>query len=201
MEDSIEEWLDSIQLTEYATLFRGFGFTELSHLYKLNEDLLVDIGITKRGHRTRILQRLPKIAEPTPSPGETTENVEHFLANRASHKSTTGGPLNPATANQHNDDIDTNKDKGDNHNSNSLAKSSRANGDNDGGSGSSSVPKINDILSGLLSVVGEGLNYATNYVVESNKRKQQKKQQLQQEKIYTIIRNRMNISIVRAIKN
>jgi len=39
-------------------------------------------------------------------------------------------------------------------------------------------PKINDILSGLLSVVGEGLSFATNYVQEQNKRKQQQTQQL-----------------------
>ena len=36
-------------------------------------------------------------------------------------------------------------------------------------------PDINDILSGLLNVVGEGLHFATNYVKENNKKKLQEK--------------------------
>ena len=34
-----------------------------------------------------------------------------------------------------------------------------------------SQPGVNDILTGLLNVVGEGLNFATNYVKEENERK------------------------------
>ncbi len=107
---------------------------------------------------------------------ETTEDIDHFLANRASRNKLTGGPLNPAASNatadqdrprinrrqsgqqpveqlplasprtSNNDDIEN------------LEKSARVADRDDEG------PKINDILSGLLSVVGEGLSFATNYV-------------------------------------
>ena len=97
----------------------------------------------------------------------------------------TGGPLNPARLTQENDqDRQRNtrqsgqqvlppkspaaKTSGTNYaatgnsprinNNESLEKSGRiADRDDEG-------PKINDILSGLLSVVGEGLSFATNYV-------------------------------------
>ena len=40
----------------------------------------------------------------------------------------------------------------------------------DGGSG---LPDVNEIISGLLNVVGEGLTIATNYVKEEHKRKKE----------------------------
>ena len=85
---------------------------------------------------------------------ETTEDADHFLVNRASHKSS-GGPLT-----QDRSTVDD------------FEKQPRNNDRDENG------PKINDILSGLLSVMGEGLNFATNYVQENNRRKQEEKEQL-----------------------
>ena len=51
----------------------------------------------------------------------------------------------------------------------SFSKSSRQSSDSPSSSGASGG--LNDILTGLLNVVGEGLSIATNYVREENKRK------------------------------
>ncbi|XP_070552605.1 arf-GAP with Rho-GAP domain, ANK repeat and PH domain-containing protein 1-like isoform X2 [Ptychodera flava] len=71
MAGTVLDWLDSIQLLEYGELFKETGYTDLKDLSVLNEELLVTMGITKRGHRNRILQRLPKVdhvEQPTPKP-------------------------------------------------------------------------------------------------------------------------------------
>ena len=39
--------------------------------------------------------------------------------------------------------------------------------------GNNALPGFNDVLSGLLNVVGEGLSFATNYVKEENERKKE----------------------------
>jgi len=96
---------------------------------------------------------------------DETNHEDHFLVNRASHNSNKGGPLNPATRSSDDDIRRSNNDD--------ISKRPRNNDRGD------SVPAINDILSGLLSVVGEGLNFATNYVQENNKRKQEQQQQQQ----------------------
>ena len=78
--------------------------------------------------------------------------------NRASHNSNKGGPLNPATRSSDDDIRRSNNDDIRRPNNDDISKRPRNNDRGD------SVPAINDILSGLLSVVGEGLNFATNYV-------------------------------------
>ena len=69
-----------------------------------------------------------------------------------------------------------------------LAKQPRTGDDHQSETGSNGIPDVNDLLSGLLNVVGEGLNLATNYVKEERKRK---KSQAEQEKINSL-RTRIN---------
>eukprot|EP00090_Calanus_glacialis_P024763 TRINITY_DN3845_c0_g1_i2.p1 TRINITY_DN3845_c0_g1~~TRINITY_DN3845_c0_g1_i2.p1 ORF type:complete len:1336 (-),score=262.38 TRINITY_DN3845_c0_g1_i2:474-4481(-) len=87
--------------------------------------------------------------------GETEDDSDHFLSHEAPLK--IGGPLNHGRSSV--DGIDQD-------NTRLLKKSNRR---------ADPGPDINDILSGLLNVVGEGLHIATNYVQENNKRKQQEK--------------------------
>jgi len=87
--------------------------------------------------------------------GVTEDDSDHFLSHKAPLK--TGGPLNQGRSSV--DGIEQD-------NTRLLKKSNRR---------ADPGPDINDILSGLLNVVGEGLHIATNYVQENNKRKQQEK--------------------------
>ena len=92
--------------------------------------------------------------------GEIDPDLDHFLSREAPLKS--GGPLNTtgrskADEAQNRMDVVGNDD---------LQKSDRR---------AEPGPDINDILSGLLNVVGEGLHFATNYVKENNKKKLQEK--------------------------
>jgi len=91
--------------------------------------------------------------------GVTEDDDDHFLSHRAPLK--TGGPLNQGRSSV--DGIEQDNTK--------LLKKSNRRAD--------AGPDINDILSGLLNVVGEGLHIATNYVQENNKRKQQEKLEAQ----------------------
>jgi len=86
---------------------------------------------------------------------ETEDDSDYFLSHKAPLKS--GGPLNQGRSS-----VD-----GINQENTRLLKKSNRRAD--------PGPDINDILSGLLNVVGEGLHIATNYVQENNKRKQQEK--------------------------
>jgi len=94
--------------------------------------------------------------------GVTEDDSDHFLSHRAPLKS--GGPLNQGRSSV--DGIGQDDTR--------LLKKSNRRAD--------PGPDINDILSGLLNVVGEGLHIATNYVQENNKRKQQKLEEDSSEK-------------------
>jgi hypothetical protein len=115
---------------------------------------------------------------------ETQEDTDHFLAIEASQTPKAGGPLN---TNGGSNDDDQRKSARNNEQADDLRKSARNNEQADdlrksarNNDKDENSPGINDILSGLLSVVGEGLNFATNYVQENNKRK---KEEQEKEKI------------------
>ena len=90
------------------------------------------------------------LAAPTPQDTDKTPD-QSFLSREAPQ--TTGGPLNQART-------------GETGGAGQQEKASRR---------AEPGPDINDILSGLLNVVGEGLHIATNYVKENNKKKLQEK--------------------------
>ena len=92
--------------------------------------------------------------------GEIDPDLDHFLSHEAPLKS--GGPLN-TTGRSKADEAQNRMDVVGN---DELRKSDRR---------AEPGPDINDILSGLLNVVGEGLHFATNYVKENNKKKLQEK--------------------------
>ena len=64
-----------------------------------------------------------------------------------------------------------NKNNGESKNDPSSLRKSNRQSDVSLSDGESSSGSLNDILTGLLNVVGEGLSIATNYVREENKRK------------------------------
>ena len=93
--------------------------------------------------------------------GEIDPDLDHFLSHEAPLKS--GGPLNSTWRSKADDEAQNRMDVVGN---DELRKSDRR---------AEPGPDINDILSGLLNVVGEGLHFATNYVKENNKKKLQEK--------------------------
>ena len=93
--------------------------------------------------------------------GEIDPDLDHFLSHEAPLKS--GGPLNTTWRSKADDEAQNRMDV---LGSSDLRKSDRR---------AEPGPDINDILSGLLNVVGEGLHFATNYVKENNKKKLQEK--------------------------
>ena len=92
--------------------------------------------------------------------GEIDPDLDHFLSHEAPLKS--GGPLNTTGRSK----ADKAQNRMDVVGNDELRKSDRR---------AEPGPDINDILSGLLNVVGEGLHFATNYVKENNKKKLQEK--------------------------
>ena len=93
--------------------------------------------------------------------GEIDPDLDHFLSHEAPLKS--GGPLNSTWRSKADDEAQNRMDVVGN---SDLRKSDRR---------AEPGPDINDILSGLLNVVGEGLHFATNYVKENNKKKLQER--------------------------
>ena len=93
--------------------------------------------------------------------GEIDPDLDHFLSHEAPLKS--GGPLNTTWRSKADNEAQNRMDVVGN---DELRKSDRR---------AEPGPDINDILSGLLNVVGEGLHFATNYVKENNKKKLQEK--------------------------
>ena len=93
--------------------------------------------------------------------GEIDPDLDHFLSHEAPLKS--GGPLNTTWRSKADDEAQNRMGV---LGSSDLRKSDRR---------AEPGPDINDILSGLLNVVGEGLHFATNYVKENNKKKLQEK--------------------------
>ncbi|KAL5013055.1 hypothetical protein ScPMuIL_011606 [Solemya velum] len=67
-EQSVKEWLATIELQHYSDLFSKAGLRKLSQCYSLDEKALCDIGITLLGHRKRILERLPSDIYEVPPP-------------------------------------------------------------------------------------------------------------------------------------
>ena len=92
--------------------------------------------------------------------GEIDPDLDHFLSHEAPLKS--GGPLNTTGRSKAENAVD----RMDRISNGDLKKSDRR---------ADPGPDINDILSGLLNVVGEGLHFATNYVQENNKKKLKEK--------------------------
>ncbi len=98
----------------------------------------------------------------------------HFLAFEASQDSETFPPSvrpnkNPAGNENGNGSSTTTTTTTDNGNENAIATGeTRKKSDRRADNG---LPDVNEIINGLLNVVGEGLTIATNYVKEEHKRK------------------------------
>ena len=52
---SIANWLEGIKLGEYTQKFVEEGFDDIEVVHEMTNDELVDLGITKAGHRKKIL--------------------------------------------------------------------------------------------------------------------------------------------------
>ena len=98
--------------------------------------------------------------------GEIDPELDHFLSHEAPLNS--GGPLNTKGRSKGDNKVDRMDmvDRMVKVDNSDLKKSDRR---------ADPGPDINDILSGLLNVVGEGLHIATNYIQENNKKKLQEK--------------------------
>jgi hypothetical protein len=107
----------------------------------------------------------------------TTASADHFLGVEASRESEEKIPSTVRPDNTGSDDLaeKNGSDVLSGNDENAIATGeTRKKSDRraDGGSGSG-LPDVNDIISGLLNVVGEGLTIATNYVKEEHKRKKE----------------------------
>lgn len=55
--DTVEAWLKTMNLEEYWPVFKEHGFDDLESISDLNETRLGMLGITKEGHRIRLLRK------------------------------------------------------------------------------------------------------------------------------------------------
>ena len=53
--DSVEDWLGALGLSTYSSLFAGAGYDYLGDMPRMTPTLLIKVGVTKPGHRTKIL--------------------------------------------------------------------------------------------------------------------------------------------------
>ena len=53
--DSVEDWLGALGLSTYSALFCGAGYDYLGDMPRMTPTLLIKVGVTKPGHRTKIL--------------------------------------------------------------------------------------------------------------------------------------------------
>ena len=65
---SVKEWLDSLSLPQYYTLFVTKGYDSLDRCTALTSADLKVIGITLPGHQKRILSNLVKVPNDAPNP-------------------------------------------------------------------------------------------------------------------------------------
>ena len=62
-EEKIKSWLsDKVELPEYFDMFIENGLDDLDILQDINEDELISIGISKLGHRKKILKYIKVLA-------------------------------------------------------------------------------------------------------------------------------------------
>ena len=53
--ESVEDWLGALGLSTYSTQFSHAGYDYLGDMPRMTPTLLIKIGVTKPGHRTKIL--------------------------------------------------------------------------------------------------------------------------------------------------
>ena len=55
---TIEEWLDSVKMGQYAKNFTVEGFSTPRQIFDITDQRLQDLGIQLLGHRNKILKNL-----------------------------------------------------------------------------------------------------------------------------------------------
>jgi len=78
--DELSVWLSGLGLNEYNSTFVNSGFDDMSIIKEINEKDLIDMGISKPGHRKKLLIGVEKIKNgpnqgPTPSPSISSINT------------------------------------------------------------------------------------------------------------------------------
>lgn len=78
--DDFCEWLiDDVRLSEYSTHFCLDGFDDMRVLQYVTDDILAEMGVSKKGHRILLLQSIAKLS--LPSHYADPHKKDKYLAN------------------------------------------------------------------------------------------------------------------------
>eukprot|EP00055_Hartaetosiga_balthica_P017101 m.112097 g.112097 ORF g.112097 m.112097 type:complete len:218 (+) comp9246_c4_seq1:119-772(+) len=75
MDPRVVEWLEQLKLGSYVEIFESYDVNTIDNVLDLDQERLMEIGITLHGHINRILKRKDQLLEMVASTEETQHQV------------------------------------------------------------------------------------------------------------------------------